>query len=426
MKKFWFLFLLATGCHHTMDNRESPLVSIQIQDRNGMTETISVPERLESYQGVDFLDSQPYKKILRVYKRDNRVAAKITTYHPNGGIWQYLESQDMRAFGAYKEWHPNGVLKIEATVIGGTADVVPGAQQDWLFDGLAKVWDEQGRLQAMIPYEKGVLQGHSITYFSDGQMKRETPYVNNALEGESIDYTPDGKILSKTCYRRGLKHGPSVGFWPNKENCWTEEYQDGLLLDGRYSSKQGILICEVKSGFGYQAMFKDSSLERIIEYRRGQPEGTVKVYSPNGELKSLYHIKNGRKQGEEIEYYSSQERMDGEGKEPLPKLSLPWESDMISGNVKTWYNDGKLQSQREISRNKKNGASIAWYRDGSLMLMEEYEEDRLMSGQYFKKSRKESVSTISNGNGTATLYDDMGGFLRKVQYVKGKPVDPEN
>ena len=426
MKKFCFFLLFATGCYQNLEHGETPLVSIQIQDRNGLTETISVPERLKVYQDVDFLSSQPYKKVLRFFKRDNKMAAKITTYHPNGIIWQYLESQDMRAFGAYKEWYPNGTLKIEATVIGGTADVVPGAQQDWLFDGMAKVWDEQGRPQASIPYEKGVLQGHSITYFPDGQMQKESPYLNNLLEGESIEYYPNGKVLSKTFYRKGLKHGPSIGFWPNGEACWAEEYQDGLLLDGWYQTKEGILVCEVKSGFGYQALFKDAHLERVVEYRRGKPEGVIKMFRPDGELKTQYQIRNGRKQGEEIEYFSSREQTEAKSTEPLPKISIPWDGDMISGIVKTWYNNGKLQSQREMARNKKSGTSIAWYRDGGLMFMEEYEDDHLVNGQYFKKNQKDSVSSITNGNGIATLYDENGVFLRKVQYVKGKPIDPEN
>lgn len=60
------------------------------------------------------------------------------------------------------------------------------------------------------------------------------------------------------------------------------------------------------------------------------------------------------------------------------------------------------------------------------MLVEEYENTKLMTGSYYKKNQSAPVSTIFNGNGTATLYDDEGIFLRKVTYVKGKPVDPDD
>jgi antitoxin component YwqK of YwqJK toxin-antitoxin module len=60
------------------------------------------------------------------------------------------------------------------------------------------------------------------------------------------------------------------------------------------------------------------------------------------------------------------------------------------------------------------------------MLIEEYEHDVLLQGQYFKKNIKEPISTITQGNGVATLYDEQGIFLRKVIYHKGKPLDPES
>jgi antitoxin component YwqK of YwqJK toxin-antitoxin module len=417
------------GCANRWETAEFPLTSIQIQDRNGLIETISAPDRLAPYRDVDFFASQPFRKVIRVFKDRSKMRGKITTYHPNGQIYQYLESQDMRAFGTYREWHPNGALRIEATVIGGSADVAAGAQKDWVFDGIARVWDEHGVLLAQIPYEKGVIEGSSYVFDSSGQLQSQSPYTKGSMEGEYIEYYPRGatgeKIRSRTTYHRGVKNGDSYGFWENGSYSWVEKYQNGPLLEGKYYTDQGELISGIDGGFGLQALFKNSHLEQLVEHRRGQPEGVVKYFLPTGELLSVYHIKHGRKQGEEIQYFSSQERGDDTSKEPLPKLSIPWDSDRISGTVKTWYNNGKLESQRELARNKKNGSALGWYRDGSLMYMEEYEEDVLTKGQYFKKNQKEPLSSIANGNGTATLFDEQGVFLRKVQYVKGKPVDPE-
>ena len=65
--------------------------------------------------------------------------------------------------------------------------------------------------------------------------------------------------------------------------------------------------------------------------------------------------------------------------------------------MKTWYDNGQLQSQREYCRNQKSGTALNWYRDGSLMALEEYEEDRLVKGQYYKMNQKELVSSVLNG-----------------------------
>lgn len=402
--------LLLVSCYQSAPNLDPVLVSIQIQDRNGMTETISQPDRLETYEHTNFLASQPYKKVLRVFRHDGKQSGVITSYHPNGHPWQYLEAQDMRAFGAFREWHPNGRLKIEAQIIGGTADIAPSGQKDWLFDGESKIWDERGVLLANFTYNKGVLEGKTSHYYPSGVLKQDLTYLQNELEGIAIEYYADGKEASRTQYLKGVKNGSSIGYHPDQTIRFRETYQDGLLIDGEYF-RDGILISEVKGGFGFQA-----GPECLVEVRNGKFEGAVKFFYPNGDLKIVYHVKNGLKQGEEIEYY------DGKA----PKISIPWEGNLISGIVKTWYNDGKLQSQREMSRNKKMGSSLAWYRDGSLMYMEEYEEDKLTSGQYYKKGTRDPISNIANGNGFATLYDEYGIFLRKVHYQKGKPIDPES
>jgi len=418
-----FLLTCAFGCQRS--NREEPLVGIQIQDRNGLTETVSTPDRLQIYDQVDFLSSQPYKKVLRVYKKDGKSQAKITTYYPNGSIWRYLETQEMRAFGAYQEWHENGQIRIDATVIGGTADVSQGSQHDWLFDGLSRVWDEQGNLIAKISYQKGLLDGTSTYYFPSGQIEKEIPYIKNSIEGEFLEFSSNGKLKSITKYKKGLKVGPSNGYFPDGKISWEEEYSDNLLLNGLYYNPSGEVCSEIKNGGGFQAIFEEGLLSFLVEYRYGHPEGRIQKYLPSGEAHSFYHLKNGKKHGEEVEFYLLRDRTDG-GTQPLPKLSVQWFENAIHGKVKTWYSNGQLQSERDFCRNQKRGSSLAWYKEGSIMLIEEYDEDRLVRGQYFKLNQRDPISTVNNGTGIATLFDEQGFLARKVNYSKGKPVDPEN
>lgn len=413
--------LLFSSCHR--ESQENFLVGIQIQDRNGISETISIPEKLEAYNQVDFLSSQPYKKVIRVYKKEGKNSSLITTYHPNGLPWKYLEAEDMRASGLYREWFPSGQLKIEAHVIGGTADVATGAQSDWLFDDVSEVWDEGGNIIAHIPYEKGALHGTALYFYPTGQTEREMTYVQNLLEGEMIEYFPHGQIKEKVSYRKGIKQELSVGYGPEGNLLWTEEYKDDLLQNGSYFTPEGEKISSVHKGFGFQTFFDDTLAFQQIEVQKGKQEGSIKQFTKAQELQLAYQIKQGKKQGEEIRYYLKEE---SGSSTPLPKFSIQWNEDMIHGHVKTWYKNGNLESQKEWARNKKNGNACSWYLDGNLMLIEEYEDDLLQSGQYFKKGSQGPISTIIQGNGLATLYDEQGIFLRKVIYYKGKPVDPEN
>ena len=85
-----------TGCYKNTSQgepKEPELVAITILDRNGMSEIVSNPDRLEQFENVDFTQPQPYQKVIRVYSRDcqGNIPAIITSYHPNGTPRQYLE-----------------------------------------------------------------------------------------------------------------------------------------------------------------------------------------------------------------------------------------------------------------------------------------------------------------------------------------------
>lgn len=411
-KNFLFLLFFAVACHRA---QKEELVLIQIQDRNGLTETISDEEKLMAHSAKNFLDSQPYKKVFRLYRSEGKNHSVITTYHPNGSLWQLLEAKEMRAFGAYREWFQNGTQKIEAQVIGGTADLSPSAQETWLFDGSAEVRNEKGNLLAQISYDKGALSGTSRSYYPSGSLEKETPYLQDRIIGEERSFWETGELKSITTYQAGLKEGKSSGFWPNGLSSSEEIYEEGYLIDGVYTDLQQEIVAEVKNRVGTRAFFDHRRLARIEEIQNGLPEGLVQCFDASGQLRITYHLKNGKKHGEEIEYFPSSSQ---------PKISLDWDQDLIHGIVKTWYENGQMESQREIYKNKKAGIACAWYRDGTLRLLEEYENDELVRGQYFKKNQYSPVSTIASGNGIATLYDSDGLFLNKISYLKGKPVDP--
>jgi len=410
---FCTVFLLLTAA--CQRSKPEELVLLQIQDRNGLSETISDPEKLALHQTKDFLLSQPYKKVLRLYRHEGKNRSVITTYHPNGSIWQMLEAREMRAFGGYREWHSDGSQKIEARVIGGSADLSPKAQETWLFDGLAEVWNEQGSLMATISYDKGVLSGLSKSYYPSGAIEQETPYAQDRIEGEAKTFWENGQIRSQTLYRAGQREGESRSFWPDGAPSSQELWEQGSLVQSIYWDAKRQVVAEVKERVGQRAIFDAQGLVRIEEIRNGAPEGKVQCFDSSGALRSIHHLKQGKKHGKEIEYYA----------EARPKLSLDWDQDMIHGTVKTWYENGQLESQREIYKNKKAGTACAWYRDGNLMLVEEYENDQLQRGQYYKKKQSNPVSSILAGNGIATLFDGDGLFLDKITYLKGKPVDPE-
>jgi antitoxin component YwqK of YwqJK toxin-antitoxin module len=420
MKILYFLqlLLLCGGCATRTQNAPDSITSMQIIDRNGFAETISNKDRIATYKGVDFLSPQPYQKILRVYKRNaqGQSSAKITSYHDNGQLWQYLEVIDGRAHGFYREWFPNGKLKIEAFLIEGLADINDLAQRSWVFDAISRVWNEEGQLLAEIPYQKGVLHGVSHYYYASGALQKCIPYEAGELQGDLSVFDEQGNLLECAPHVAGQKHGIARYYWSKDCILSTETYENGLLKQAHYYDPLGTCISEIYEGRGKQALFKGGDLYALAEYEGGVPEGKVSCFYPDGTLQLTYSVTEGKKNGEEWEYYPSKP-----GEKPQSKLCVHWHDDLLQGMVKTWYPHGGMESQREIVNGKKQGLCFAWYKNGALMLLEEYENDLLIKGSYFKKSDKVAVSKVEGGKGIATLYSSEGIFMKRIPYEKGKP-----
>lgn len=392
-----------------------PISSINIIDRNGITETISEKNRLKPFQSTDFLSPQPYQKVLRIFARNKKgdVHSHITSYHPNGQIKQYLEAVNNRAFGRYRQWHPNGQLKIDSTVIGGIADLNTHAETDWLFDGKNLAWDEEGHLLAEISYKKGELEGEARYFHLDGKVWKISPYSKNVLHGTEKIYLPNGTLFQTTNYVKGNKEGASLKYWNSSELAAEELYQKGLLIEGKYFDREGKIISQIHRGFGFKALFGKEFVQEFQEYKNGIHEGLVKIFDGEGKVASTYFVKNGEKDGDQTDFYKS----------GLPKLRISWQEGIMQGLVKTWYENGSIESQKELVQNKKNGLSTAWYANGQLMLAEEYENEKLIKGDYFRAGEKIPVSKIENGKGIATLFDARGNFTKKITYNEGKPID---
>lgn len=424
MKRLRWIFPLIlgllSGCGTKQVSPQEKLTSIQIVDRNGFKETISSLDRLKQFEETDFFLAQPYEKVLRMYGRNpqGKTISKLTTYHENGQPWRFLEVMNGRACGTYREWHDNGILRLSATVVEGLGDLTEEAQRGWIFDGLSRVWDKEENMIAEICYEKGKLQGNAIYYHPNGKIKKLIPYENDHIDGELLYYDHDGKVIGKAPFVRGKRDGISFFKGDKDQPAYSEDCRDDLLIHAIYHDFSGKIVGKIENGKGMQAIFLDRALHSMQEYKNGIPEGEVQLFDKYGKLLSFYYVKDGMKCGEEWIYYPS-----FDDKKPQPKLYLQWHEDSLHGICRSWYPNGALESEREIMDNKKQGFSSAWYKDGSLMLIEEYENDQLYKGSYMKKGESRPVSTVENGEGIATIHDGDGFFLRRAIYDKGRPIN---
>lgn len=419
------LFLLGCSTYHKV-GESNQLMTIQITDQNGLSETISTKEKLEKFQEIDFTSPQPYKKVLRIFQKDKeeKCHSVITSYHENGQVEEYLEGTGTRALGKYRKFYDNGKMQIEASIIGGSCDLSFSSQKDWQFDGICKKWDREGNLIAAILYDKGKIQGDAVYYFSDGSIQKTIPYNNDEIDGKCFIYYPSGKILEEITYKNGILDGVALKYYETGQKQSEEIFVKGQLDNAGYFDSDGNHLSKVEKGRGKKSFFDQGILTKQIEVQKGALNGEVTIFHTSGQIHKSYRLKDGKKQGLEIEYFLKEELlMESEFDKKIKKLEVLWDDDTIHGQVKTWYNQGMIRSEVEMYRNKKNGMYLSWYRNGSLMLMEEYEEDNLVKGSYFKKNQEKPISQIKSGTGIAYLYEGDGTFIRKIKYIKGKIIE---
>ncbi len=405
-----------------------PIACLSFIDRDGFSSTIRAPDRLSNYTNTDFYSPQPFQKVMCVYKPDSNgcVPSFVASYYENGQIKQHLDIVDSRAWGYYREWHENGEPKLEAPVRGGTADISAEAEKSWRFEGISSVWDDCGRLVAEIGYCNGKLEGPSVYYFSSGAIQRRLNFHAGLMEGLEQVFTKDGSLLETIEYHQGERAGRTMRYWTPESPAAEELWSRGQLISGTYHNIDGSSVGGITHGNGWRALFDGTHTRALQQYTDGQPHGQVRVFDETGQLATVYQLEHNKKHGQEIVYYpgSIQQKQSGEiDIDPQPELLICWHEDMIHGTAKTWYPNGVQESQREFADNLKNGIATAWYRDGSVMLMEEYDNDRLVKGQYFKRGQRTPESNVHEGNGVASLYDADGRLLKRVTYFHGRPLD---
>lgn len=411
--------LFCGSCHRNRPLNQEELTSIQLIDRHGVRETVSTKERLKSYQRNDFLLAQPYEKVVRVFNpnREGQVISKLTSYHANGQIKQYLEVLNGRAHGMYREWYENGQEKVQFNVMEGVGDLSQTALKTFIIDGLSRAWDSEGNIIAKISYMRGVLIDFSYVYHINGQIKTSIPYQNGKIHGILSMYDEEGNLQIESSYNDGLLHGESISKNCSNNPAFQEKYEYGLLLHGIYYDYQGNVLSKVEEGKGIKSIYTAGKLSEQCEITSGKSVGAVTCFDSAGNIKNIYLLnESGEKEGEERVYYPNTDSL---------QLQLEWFAGEVHGIVKSWYMNGILESEREFSHNKKEGMHFAWYTDGSIMLVEEYEDDILLKGTYYKLGKKEPVSTIQKGNGIAMIYDKDGHFVRKVDYCQGVPSNIE-
>ncbi|HEX6981604.1 MAG TPA: hypothetical protein VF181_02480 [Balneolaceae bacterium] len=127
-----------------------------------------------------------------------------------------------------------------------------------------------------------------------------------------------------------------------------------------------------------KATYSDGYSEIIVNFYRNQQKRAKLVFADGGRGDMIVHIewyKSGQKKYESADNVIREWYKNGQLK---AKANYRNDSGTLHGITKTWYEDGTLKGKESYSYGKLDGERVKWDTDGNKILVQVYEEGKLV------------------------------------------------
>jgi antitoxin component YwqK of YwqJK toxin-antitoxin module len=370
-------------------------------------------------------------------------------YYPNGqkssegffkdgkpeGFWQnYFESGILKSEGNRKFheldsiwlfYYNNGLLKEKVNYIKSKKS------------GASFLYSEEGFLISKYAYKNDTLQGTSYDYFTDlTRAEFDKPYLDGVLEGRGYQYGRDGRIIAIITYEKGVVKSIQMINKYNAKNqkvgLWIVYYDDSSdkklkKLEGRYKNdlkngyfreydKKGVQLSTIKYVNGQvienavelmsvdlvREFYPDASVKWEKTYLGSQPNGIWKKFDTNGIVVEAIIYKLGIRIGEGI--------IDSAG--------------VKQGHWREYYTEGDLRGEGDYKDGAKIGSWKFYHSNGKVEQNGKYRKGGKPHGLwvwYYENGATRREETYINGkeDGETVEYDENGEILEKGEYIEG-------
>lgn len=402
------------------------------------------------------------------YYKDGSLHGEYKSYFDNGNLYAEGHYFEGYAIGPWKYYHPNGILKKELYYSDGvnighmTMYSITGEKRaNYFYNGgilyRTQVFDKNGKEVCNIKTPQG--KGEYIFKSVGGHNFLKSKLDGGEHHGQKQFYFPNGQVLETVNKNHGESHGDFKSFYPNgtvkevgryvygnKQGEWKVYHHNGKLktrvvyendlvkdslvryyitgevkeieyydkngesITSKYMHSSGAMNCIVPTDGGFthgeyanHDAFGEVAINRI--YNGGQcvsynykkdgkltepkvinGNGNIKTYYNNGKLASQYKEKGGL-------YEGAYKRMHSNGN---PWVEASYLHDKKHGNYKAYYADGTLRFECNYKYNRKNGVLKKYNKNGKLLMEEKYNE--------------------GVRDGICKYYDDKGKLLYTLTY----------
>jgi len=288
---------------------------------------------------------------------DSLLNGTMKNFYSNAKLESVYEYKNNISTGPFKVFHSNGIIKKEGTY-----------SDSGELQGVLTEYDRLGgKIMTQTGYEKGILNGTQIDYYSNGAKKNEYQYLNNKVQ-KIICYNPNGSIR----YQAEEKNG-SLAF--------KSFYNNGIV------NREGTLVNGKPEGewLEYSACGVVNSVEN---WKDNMQTGIQKRFYPSGVLKTVYTCDSNLIHGSYIEYHPNASK----------KAEVVYNKGEADGEVKLYYSNGVLSSKYYLENNELTGRRFDYTVEGKIAAITTYNDENAVTSEslYHNNSLVKTISYLND------------------------------
>lgn len=307
----------------------------------------------------------------------------VSYTYPSGAKLSEGELINGKLDGKWTFWYENGEIQSIRYYNRGIEDSL------WTW------YDEAGNILRKGSYRNGLIHGRWETYHPNSQISEEGDYINNRKDGKWIFWYANGTKHSECYFKRDQVDSLWISWHENgnkseegrfkdnnKVGKWISWYKNGIKKDIKEYKDQKVLILsswgmkgesQIVNGNGiYTEYFDDGKKQISGKVMNGEQVGRWTSWYENGNLKEEIIYQNEKYQIENFYFTDGNQLIkDGNG-----KYILYYDNGnkMVEGEIKNGFRDGEWyfyfengvqQVLTTYSQNKQNGFSRGWYESGN-------------------------------------------------------------
>ncbi len=317
------------------------------------------------------------------------------------GLWKLYLSEERIYLGNFTNGEKQGLWT--GMYINKQGDSICFSEikfENNLYEGIAKYYSSNGKLDKTISYKNGLINGQEIEYFNNdtsevNYISKLKEYSNGKLNGKYLIYRQDSPFDTLTYgeYSHGKKNGRFVYFYYEGGKTIVDYVNDEV--EGKFIKyyNNGVLAYEFdyRKNLPYNLIqINDSSGNRIESNILIEGTGELKYYYHNGALFSSFEYNNQLISGKFCRYYKTGALME-EGflytdkaksfKKTRPieqcedlNLFSAWQLNFAAGTNFTVFNeDGSIRAKLQSAFSDSIGENIIiyeYYKNGMLLIKE--------------------------------------------------------